>query len=178
MIIAAPWTHWRPAYVGIGSNLEDPAGQVRRALAALAALPATRLVRASSLYRSEPLGITPQPQYVNAVAALLTQQELPVFFEGLRALERQLGRQPPRQRWGPRIIDLDLLMFSQLSHASADLTLPHPGIVQRNFVLYPLREVAPELHVPGSGRVAWLADRADRSGIWRLNDEATTTHGA
>ena len=168
---------WRPAYVGIGSNLDDPAGQVRRALSALTTMPATRLVRASSLYESEPFGPVQQPRYVNAVAALLTRQDLAAFFGTLRALERQLGRLPPRERWGPRIIDLDLLVFSQECQQSPELTLPHPGIVQRNFVLYPLREVAPELQVPGCGRVAWLAGRTDPAGIWRLKDE-NTIHGA
>jgi 2-amino-4-hydroxy-6-hydroxymethyldihydropteridine diphosphokinase len=168
---------WRPVYVGIGSNLDHPATQVRCALAALATLPATRLVRHSPLYGSDPFGPPRQPTYVNAVAALLTQQELDGFFEGLRALESQLGKVPPRERWGPRVIDLDLLLFSQLQRTSEALTLPHPGIVQRNFVLYPLRDVAPELYVAGCGRVSWLAERADPAGIWRLEDESAT-HGA
>lgn len=168
---------WRPAYVGIGSNLNHPETQVRGALSSLSTLPATRLVRASPLYGSRPFGPVRQPPYVNAVAALLTQQELPSFFAALRTLEHQLGRISPRERWGPRVIDLDLLVFSQEQLQSPDLTLPHPGIVQRNFVLYPLREVAPELYVPGCGRVAWLAERVDPAGIWRLNDEATM-HGA
>jgi 2-amino-4-hydroxy-6-hydroxymethyldihydropteridine diphosphokinase len=168
---------WYPAYVGIGSNLERPIEQVRRALDGLAGITLTRLERCSSLYRSEPLPSVQQPQYVNAVAALLTQLEVRPLFDALRALEVQLGRQPPRERWGPRIIDLDLLMYGQLTLQEPDLTLPHPGIVQRNFVLYPLRELAPELSVPGCGRVAMLAERVDRAGIWRLDDE-TRTHGA
>jgi 2-amino-4-hydroxy-6-hydroxymethyldihydropteridine diphosphokinase len=168
---------WRPAYIGIGSNLQNPAGQVCRALGALATLPATQWVRGSSLYGSEPLGPASQPSFVNAVAALLTQCELPQFFEHLRALEKQLGRQPPRVRWGPRVIDLDLLMFAQHRSQDPELILPHPGIVQRNFVLYPLCELAPELEVPGHGRVARLAARVDRTGIWRL-DNQTITYGA
>jgi 2-amino-4-hydroxy-6-hydroxymethyldihydropteridine diphosphokinase len=168
---------WRPAYVGIGSNLDAPASQVRRALAALPELPQTRLVLNSSLYGSKPLGPAAQPDFVNAVAALLTQLEAPAFFQALRALEVALGREPPRVRWGPRRIDLDLLVFGAQRLASADLTLPHPGIVQRNFVLYPLLEVAPELNVPGCGRVAELAARADCAGIWRL-DGNPITHGA
>src|SRR5580658_4033993 len=168
---------WYPAYVGIGSNLEQPIEQVRRALAALNGITLTRVERCSSLYRSEPLPSVQQPQYVNAVAALLTQLEVRPLFDGLRTLEVQLGRQRPREHWGPRIIDLDLLMYGQLTLQEPDLTLPHPGIVQRNFVLYPLRELAPELNIPGCGRVAMLADRVDRAGIWRLDDE-TTAHGA
>jgi 2-amino-4-hydroxy-6-hydroxymethyldihydropteridine diphosphokinase len=168
---------WHPAYVGVGSNLEQPAIQVRRALDALSTLPKTRVESVSSLYGSEPMGPGEQPPYVNAVAALLTQLEVLPFFERLRNLERQLGRQPPRERWGPRIIDLDLLLFGQQRLQTDELTLPHPGIVHRNFVLYPLREVAPELEVPGSGRVAKLAAHVQGAGIWRLNDE-TRTHGA
>ena len=168
---------WNPAYVGIGSNLQQPAKQVHRAFAALATIPLTRLEISSSLYGSEPL-VPAQPQFVNAVAGLLTQLEVLPFFEALRGLEVLLGRQPPpRQRWGPRLIDLDLLLFGQQRLDSSELTLPHPGIVQRNFVLYPLLEVAPELNVPGCGRVAELAARADCAGIWRL-DGHPITHGA
>jgi 2-amino-4-hydroxy-6-hydroxymethyldihydropteridine diphosphokinase len=168
---------WRAAYVGIGSNLDEPARQVRRALAALPELSQTRLVLNSSLYGSKPLGPAAQPDFVNAVAALLTQLEAPAFFSALRALETALGREPPRVRWGPRRIDLDLLVFAAQRLDSPELTLPHPGIVQRNFVLYPLLEVAPELNVPGCGRVAELAARADTAGIWRL-DNKPITHGA
>src|ERR1700761_6439297 len=104
---------WHPAYVGIGSNLEDPAAQVRRALMALGSLAQTRLQCHSSLYGSEPMGPAPQPRYVNAVAALLTQCEASGLLSQLQAVERQLGREAVRVRWGPRIIDLDLLVFSQ-----------------------------------------------------------------
>jgi 2-amino-4-hydroxy-6-hydroxymethyldihydropteridine diphosphokinase len=90
------------------------------------------------------------------------------FFSALRALESQLGRKPPRERWGPRRIDLDLLVFGGEQHANADLTVPHPGIVQRNFVLYPLAEFAPDLLIPGLGRVAGLARQVTGEGIWRL----------
>jgi 2-amino-4-hydroxy-6-hydroxymethyldihydropteridine diphosphokinase len=168
---------WHAAYVGIGSNLDRPADQVQRALAALPQLPQTRLVLQSSLYGSKPLGPEPQPDFVNAVAALLTQLEAAAFFGALRALEAALGREPPRVRWGPRRIDLDLLLFDSERLDSPELTLPHPGIVQRNFVLYPLLEVAPELKVPGLGRVAELAARVDPAGIWRL-DNNPKAHGA
>lgn len=168
---------WQPAYIGIGSNLGDPSTQVRQAIAALATLPLTRLQTRSSLYGAEPLGPPAQPQYVNAVAGLLTQLEVLTFFEELRRLEVRLGKQPPSVRWGARLIDLDLLLFGQQRVDSAQLRLPHPGIVQRNFVLYPLREVAPDLNVPGWGRVATLAAGVQSAGIWRLNDE-TTINGA
>jgi 2-amino-4-hydroxy-6-hydroxymethyldihydropteridine diphosphokinase len=162
---------WYPAYVGLGSNLDEPAMQVRRALTALAGLPQTRLVRCSHLYGSSPLGPVAQPDFVNAAAGLLTQLEPSALFGELRALERELGRLPPRERWGPRRIDLDLLLYSQLRQDGPELQLPHPGIVDRNFVLYPLAEVAPELPVPGLGRVAELAARVSSKGIWRLDSE-------
>lgn len=162
---------WHPAYVGLGSNLDEPARQLRRAFAALAALPHTRVVRGSSLYGSTPMGPVAQPDYVNAVAGLLTQLEAVEFFAQLRALERELGRIAPRERWGPRRIDLDLLLFGQLRLEAPDLQLPHPGIAARNFVLYPLHEVAPELTVPGCGRVAELRARVGSEGIWRLDSQ-------
>lgn len=166
---------WHPAYVALGSNLDGPAAQVRRALAALSEIPATRLFMQSSLYGSRPLGPVAQPDFVNAVAGLLTTLEVHPFFAQLRALERRLGRAPPRQRWGPRLIDLDLLLFSQLQLTDEQLRLPHPGIVQRNFVLYPLAEVAPELSVPGCGRVAELAARVNSEGLWRLESEPASS---
>ena len=95
----------------------------------------------------------------------------------MRALEVQLGRIPPSVRWGPRRIDLDLLLFGQMRLQTPELTLPHPGVVSRSFVLYPLYEVAPELHIPGGVRIGELLERVDASGIWRL-DKQTITHGA
>jgi 2-amino-4-hydroxy-6-hydroxymethyldihydropteridine diphosphokinase len=162
---------WHPAYVGLGSNLDDPVVQVRRAFAALATIPDTRLVRESSLYGSRPMGPVPQPDFINAAAGLLTRLEAADFFAHLRALERQLGRMPPRERWGPRRIDLDLLVFAQLRIDTPELQLPHPGIVERNFVLYPLAEVAPELPVPGCGQIAELLARINPEGLWRLDSD-------
>jgi 2-amino-4-hydroxy-6-hydroxymethyldihydropteridine diphosphokinase len=162
---------WHPAYVGLGSNLDEPAVQVRRALAALGQIPGTRLVRESSLYGSRPMGPVPQPDFINAAAGLLTRLEADDFFAHLRALEGRLGRSPPRERWGPRRIDLDLLVFGQLRIDTPVLQLPHPGIVERNFVLYPLAEVAPELPVPGCGRIAELLARVNPEGLWRLDSD-------
>jgi 2-amino-4-hydroxy-6-hydroxymethyldihydropteridine diphosphokinase len=162
---------WHPAYVGLGSNLDDPVVQVRRAFAALATIPDTRLVRESSLYGSRPMGPVSQPDFINAAAGLLTQLEVGDFFAHLRALERQLGRMSPRERWGPRRIDLDLLVFAQLRIDQPELQLPHPRIVERNFVLYPLAEVAPELPVPGCGPIAELLARVNPEGLWRLDSD-------
>jgi 2-amino-4-hydroxy-6-hydroxymethyldihydropteridine diphosphokinase len=162
---------WHPAFVALGSNLDDPAMQVRRAFAALSELRSTRLVRQSSLYGSKPMGPVAQPDFVNAVAGLLTALDVTEFFAELRQLEHALGRAPARERWGPRRIDLDLLLFGDLTLRAAELQLPHPGIVERNFVLYPLAEVAPELLLPGCGRVTELLARVGCEGLWRLDNE-------
>lgn len=161
--------HGFPAYVGLGSNLRNPAAQVRAAFAALAELPETLLVLRSSLYGSRPLGPVVQPDFCNAVAGLLTALDARSLFTALRAIELQMGREPPRERWGPRVIDLDLLVYAEERRSDADLTLPHPGIAARNFVLQPLCEIAPELRVPGLGRVAALAAAAPDDGLWKLS---------
>jgi 2-amino-4-hydroxy-6-hydroxymethyldihydropteridine diphosphokinase len=166
--VQKPIARWLPAYVGIGSNLSDPAAQVRRAFGALAQLPGTTLVASSPLYRTQPFGEVVQPAFVNAVAGLLTQRAPEELLAELRALERTLGREPPRERWGPRVIDLDLLVVGRETRAAAELTLPHPGIAERDFVLYPLADVAPDLDVPGLGRVAVLRERVANRGIERL----------
>jgi 2-amino-4-hydroxy-6-hydroxymethyldihydropteridine diphosphokinase len=159
---------WQPAYVGVGSNLSDPESQVRRAVRALERLPGSRLIAISPLYRTRPLGEVVQPAFVNAVAGLLTQSTPEELLAGLRDLERELGREPPRERWGPRIIDLDLLMVGREERATDTLTLPHAGIAMRDFVLYPLADIAPDLDIPRLGRVAALRERVANRGIERL----------
>lgn len=159
---------WLPAYVGVGSNLSDPAAQVRRALEALGGLRATRLVLRSPLYHTPPFGDVVQPPFVNAAAGLLTQLSPEDLLESLRQLERELGREPPRERWGPRVIDLDLLAVGSERRETDALKLPHPGIAERDFVLYPLADIAPELEVPGVGRVWRLRDQVADRGVRRL----------
>ncbi len=127
------------------------------ARARLAQLPRTRVVLTSPLYRSRPFGPVAQPDFVNAVAGLLTQLSRTALLEEMRAIETALGRPAERERWGPRILDLDLLAYARERRSGAALTLPHPGIVERNFVLYPLADIAPDLDLPGLGRVAELA---------------------
>ena len=159
---------WQPAYIGVGSNLEDPRTQVLAALARLGDLPKTRLVLASRLYRSRPLGRVAQPDFVNAVAGILTRLDPNALLTELRAIESAMGRPKRHERWGPRIIDLDLLAHGRERRTEAELTLPHPGIVERNFVLYPLAEIAPDLELPGFGRVADLAAAVTAEGITLL----------
>ena len=159
---------WRPAYVGVGSNLEDPRAQVLRAISRLARVPRTRVELTSPLYRSRPLGPIVQPEFVNAVVGLLTQLEAPALLAELHALEGALGRPAAHERWGPRVIDLDLLSYARERRSAPALTLPHPGIPERNFVLYPLADIAPDLDLPGLGRVAELAGRVTAEGLARL----------
>ncbi len=156
---------WTPAYVAIGSNLDDPRAQVHAAFESLAGLDRCRLVRRSKLYRTAPLGPQGQPDFVNAAAGLLTQLSAGELLVRLKALEKQMGRQSPTVRWGPRRIDFDLLVFGTERVDQADLTIPHPGVPVRNFVLYPLADIAPDLLVPGHGRVRDLAERVGRAGL-------------
>jgi 2-amino-4-hydroxy-6-hydroxymethyldihydropteridine diphosphokinase len=157
-----------PAYVALGSNLDDPRAQVGRAFDALAALPGTRLVLRSSLYSSRPLGPVEQPDFVNAVAGLLTALEPGPLLAALKDLEARLGRARPVVRWGPRRIDLDLLVHGTARSATGELTLPHPGIAERAFVLAPLAEIAPDLDVPGLGRVRALLAGVDATTVERI----------
>lgn len=148
---------WVSAYIALGSNLDQPEMQVARALEALARLPATRLQLRSSSYRSRPFGPVAQPDFVNAVAAVLTQLDAHALLHELKSLETRLGRAAPVVRWGPRLIDLDLLVYGRTRCSDDTLTLPHPGLAQRDFVLVPLAEICPSLDVPGVGRVSALA---------------------
>jgi 2-amino-4-hydroxy-6-hydroxymethyldihydropteridine diphosphokinase len=159
---------WQPAYIGVGSNLEDPRVQVLAAIDRLGQLPRTRLVLASRLYRSRPFGPVAQPDFTNAVAGVLTQLDPPALLSELHAIELAMGRPERHERWGPRIIDLDLLAFGTERREDPELTLPHPGIVERNFVLYPLSEIAPALDLPGLGRVADLAAAVTAEGLTLL----------
>ena len=145
--------HWWPAYVGIGSNLASPIEQVQQAIQELGNIPNTRLVRASGLYRSAPMGPPDQPDFVNAVAALLTQQDAGNLLKLMLKIEDAHGRERAGERWGPRTLDLDLLLYGNQQVRSAELDLPHPGIAERNFVLLPLDELAPHLEVPGLASV-------------------------
>jgi 2-amino-4-hydroxy-6-hydroxymethyldihydropteridine diphosphokinase len=159
---------WMPAYVGLGSNLDGPGAQVEHALAALGELPRSRCVARSSLYRSKPLGPVAQPDFVNAAAGLITQLRPDELLVELKRLEERLGRERPIVRWGPRRIDLDLLVYGDARIDDPDLTVPHPGIAERAFVLVPLAELAPDLEVAGAGRVRALLDRLGTTGLERI----------
>ena len=155
---------WRPAYIGAGSNLDDPINQVRQGIQQLAGIPQTSLVLTSSLYRSPPIGPQDQPDFINAVVAVVTRLEPAKLLSLMMEIERRQGRDRRAERWGPRTLDLDLLAFSSLKMTSEDLNLPHPGIAERIFVLLPWMEIAPHFHITDKGSVAQLTDSLLRSG--------------
>jgi 2-amino-4-hydroxy-6-hydroxymethyldihydropteridine diphosphokinase len=156
--------------VGLGSNLDDPARQIGAALTALRAAGWAHSLHSSRIYGSRPLAGRAQPDYCNAVAAFLTTLEAEPLLGALHALEVQQGRPAARERWASRRIDLDLLCVGEERVSSETLTLPHPGIVQRNFVLYPWSELAPDLWLPGMGRVGALTRGLSREGLWVLGE--------
>ena len=157
------------SYIGLGSNLDNPELQLDTALGALDNIPDTRLVENSSFYRSAPLGPGNQPDFINAVALIDTGLTAGQLLVRLQSIENRQGRVREGQRWGPRTLDLDLLLYGSLVIEEPELTVPHPGIRHRNFVLMPLLELAPDLEIPGLGRVDDMLDAVGRSGITRLN---------
>jgi len=157
-----------PAYIGLGGNLEDPIAQVTGAFQLLGTIPDTQLISKSSLYRSAPFGPVEQPDFVNAVAKIHTSLAAPALLEQLQQIEASQGR-IREMHWGPRVLDLDLLLFGDEKIDEPKLTVPHPGIAERNFVLLPLREIAPELLIPGLGCVADIAVNESEPRISRIS---------
>ena len=155
------------AYVALGANIGDPAATVVAAFAALADLPQSRVLRTSSLYRTVPLGLRNQPDFINAAAALDTALGAEALLDALLAIETRFGRHR-RGRNGPRTLDLDLLLHNDSQIDQPRLTVPHPRLHLRAFVLCPLAEIAPDLTIPGRGSVAaWLPAVANQ-GVVRL----------
>lgn len=155
---------WLPAYVGVGSNLGDSRARVTSAFEALHGLPGTQLVCRSRLYRTRPFGPVAQDDFINGVAGLLTQLDAHALLEALRSIESAAGR-VRTDRWGPRTLDLDLLVLGDQRIDSEKLTVPHPGIAERGFVLAPLHDIAPTLMIPGKGRVEELRRALADDGI-------------
>lgn len=149
------------AYVGLGSNLDSPREQVEHALRELAALPQTRLIVRSRLYRTAPWGGIAQPDFINAVARLETGLDAHGLMQALLAIEHRAGRRRGGERNGPRILDLDLLLYGDERIADAGLQVPHPRLHERAFALVPLAEIAPDLVVPGRGPLRELLARVD-----------------
>jgi 2-amino-4-hydroxy-6-hydroxymethyldihydropteridine diphosphokinase len=154
-------------YIGLGANLADPERQIDWALRALDRLPASRLEAAAPRYRSRAIGPQPQPDYLNTVARLRTALEPLALLRELQALEAARGR-VRGVRWGPRPLDLDILLYGDLQLSLPELTIPHPRIAQRNFVLVPLLDLDPQVRLPDGTAIAGLLARTSREGIVRV----------
>lgn len=153
------------AYLGLGSNLDDPAAQVARAVTTLGRLRDSRLLAVSRFYRNPPMGPQDQPDYVNAVVALETFLEPRELLAEMQAIERAQGRDRSGPRWGPRTIDLDLLAYGEQVIDEPQLHVPHPGVAERAFVLVPLAEIAPDARLPGLAPLATLLAGVDRQSV-------------
>jgi 2-amino-4-hydroxy-6-hydroxymethyldihydropteridine diphosphokinase len=155
---------WRPAYVAIGSNLQSPRERVLEAMERMNALGSMHTLLSSRFYLSKPMGPQDQPDFVNAAVGAVTQLQPRELLNELLNIERDMGRNR-ENRWGPRVIDLDLLWMVDAAVDEPGLTVPHPGVSIRNFVLYPLADIAPTLTIPGYGTVLDLKHSVGGDGI-------------
>lgn len=160
------------AHVALGSNQDDPAARVRAAFAALDAWPQVRMAKRSSLYLTQPWGVTDQPDFINAAAELDTGLAPGALMQALLEIERRAGRSRDGMRWGPRVLDLDLLLYGDRVIDQPGLVLPHPRMAERAFVLLPLQEIAPGLRVPGLGRIDAMLEKLDSGTCKRLETTA------
>ncbi len=147
------------AYIGLGSNQQDPEKQVSSALLALHEMQDMNLLKSSSLYESRPMGPPDQPNFVNAVAKISTELYPVELLAALQYVEQQHRRVRSMQRWGPRTLDLDILLYGDLEMSTEELRIPHPGISKREFVLIPLQEIEGNLIIPGQGSLHELIER-------------------
>jgi len=151
-------TRWTPVYVALGSNLADPLSQVKTAIDRLRACEGFQSVIASTAVESAPVGFVDQPKFINAVVGFLTRHSLTECHNLLKSIETQMGKIPPTERFGPRVIDLDVLLFGSVTSDDPSLLLPHPRLHERVFVLYPLSTIAPSVRVrDGRSVTEWLA---------------------
>jgi 2-amino-4-hydroxy-6-hydroxymethyldihydropteridine diphosphokinase len=155
-------------YIGLGSNLELPERQIQAACDSLATLPDSVFVRCSSLYQSQPMGPQDQPDYVNAVALIKTELSPETLLHQTQLIESQQGRTRKANRWGPRTLDLDILLFGQHNIDNEQLTVPHSGMKQREFVLYPLYEITPDLTLPCGEKLSDLVLRCPINGLQKM----------
>lgn len=157
-------------FIGLGSNLDEPVNQIKAALQYLHHSANTKVLKCSSCYQSKPLGPQNQDHFVNAVVQIETRLNPLELLDLLNEIEDQQGRKRNVQRWGPRTIDLDLLLFAQQTLTSPRLTIPHPEMENRVFVLIPLNEIAPELILPSQKKVSTLAENCAQDGIIKLQE--------
>lgn len=156
------------AYLGLGSNLDSPIDQVNKARVSICGISGVNELVFSSLYVSAPMGPQNQPDYVNAVMAVTTTLSAVDLLKELQAIERSQGRIRGDQRWCARTLDLDLLLYGDTEIDLPELTVPHPGMTERPFVLYPLHECAAEIYIPGKGKVSDLLEHCPIDGLRRL----------
>jgi 2-amino-4-hydroxy-6-hydroxymethyldihydropteridine diphosphokinase len=156
------------AYIGLGSNLENPHLQLSKALHALAQLPTTTVVATSALYQSMPVGPQNQPDYLNAVVALDTVLEPLALLDALQTIEAQQGR-ARKEHWGARTLDLDILLFGNHIINTPRLIIPHPYLSQRSFVLMPLADISPDLQLPDGQWLVDLVKLCPPTGLTRLS---------
>ena len=152
-------------YIALGSNLADPLNQVESALLALKQLPDTRFIQCSRFYRTKPLGPQDQPDYLNAVVELKTRLQPEQLLDFTQAIELKHGRVRKAERWGPRTLDLDILLFGQQTINTSRLTIPHYDMKNREFMLYPLAEIAPDLVFPTGESLSSIINRLDRNDL-------------
>ena len=156
-------------YIALGSNLDSPIDKARQSIEALRALPQSRFICASSLYCSKPMGPQDQPDYINAVVAIDTMLPPLELLDCTQAIENALGRVRKAQRWGPRTLDLDILLYGDETIDCPRLTVPHYGMKQREFVLYPLAEIAPELRFPDGTSLQDCLWQVNKNALMRLS---------
>ncbi len=161
------------AFVGLGGNLGDPVAQIEAALAALDCAPKTRMIRHSGFYRTPPWGLAEQADFVNAVAEIETELSPRRLLQELLRIEVEAGRVRSEERWGPRLIDLDLLLYGTAKIDEENLRIPHPRMAERAFVMVPLAELEPSLNLPDHGAVSVILDALDTSACIRLPGLAT-----
>jgi 2-amino-4-hydroxy-6-hydroxymethyldihydropteridine diphosphokinase len=160
-------TATHPACIALGANIGEPLRQIEAGFSALAALPRTRLLARSSLYRSAPVGYADQPDFINAVAMIETALDPHALLAALLAIERAQGRVRDFPN-APRTLDLDIVLYGDLVLHEPGLTIPHARMLERAFVMVPLAEIAPDARVPGQGRVSELAARLEAGGVAQL----------
>ena len=158
------------AWLGLGSNLQQPEAQIREALRRLDATTGIELLKVSSLYRTPPWGDEKQDDFINAVSQIETALEPAALLNDIQGIENLMGRRRGDRRWGPRLIDIDLLLYGNLQVQAEDLVIPHPRMHERAFVLIPLIELEPGLVIPGHGRVDELLQQVDSIGIEKLHE--------
>lgn len=155
-------------YIGLGGNLNKPLETIKSAVEALKALPDSEWVGVSPFYQSQPMGPADQPEYVNAVAAIRTQLPALTLLDHTQAIENTHGRVRKDNRWGPRTLDLDLLLYGDQRIENERLTVPHYGMKEREFVLYPLADLAPELVLPCGTALGMLLEKVPLNKMKRL----------